>query len=382
MSVKHYLSIAICALILVISSILTFVYVNNYVLAKSYTIGNASLDLDYKRYEIEEYIQEDNVLFCKNLKDLKFELVDSSYSVTYIFDSLEDFDTTKYNYNLFVNDIFCEIVNSEPGWLHFNGYISYFGTDGNEIGYSAFLINISSYSSYSKLSVSIGSSEVAYFNNYLKNNDLVITLVKDSFNLGADFEIPEVVVPITVTNLTSSTIYFNRQHPLDFSNPVDPGCSEEFLFPACTRFNLAYGTNSLSIVTDGDYFSYSPNYYGLYSNCTYADIYVISEDSGSEKVLTPVTVINYTDSKVRYVFENNGITYDDFLTPDEALTFNIYSNTKMYFKFDSSSNNMSVFCDGTYNYLEASGNFNTCLVFDSDCSNVTIRIVPDNISSV
>ena len=104
---KHYIQIAICVLLSIVSIAIYVWYYNEYIKPKSYVIGSPSVPLAYESLPIKEYLSSENVLFSLDINDVSFKNIEGTATYEYVFDGVK-FNGLENDYAMFVNNTLLE----------------------------------------------------------------------------------------------------------------------------------------------------------------------------------------------------------------------------------------------------------------------------------
>lgn len=209
MTQKHYITIAVCSLLCLISIFMFNHYYQEYVKPESYIIGSVKLDENYKLLTLKDYMGDEDVLFSQNINDVSFKNIDGTATYEYNFDAKE-FDGVVNQYMIYVND-YMIATTSNAGTIGGTYNMNYYDINKEVLCASPIRIDFSFYSLSSKLKVTLPSEDLGYLVNYFKTDKFIITLAKSSFNLGQVEEDFSNVKVITLINLSNPPIYMSAK---------------------------------------------------------------------------------------------------------------------------------------------------------------------------
>ena len=182
MTKKHYITISVCALLIVICLAIFGAYYRDYIKPESYSIGVIE-QLGYKELTIKDYLSDDDVLFSQNINDVGFDSSSDVSVYEYNFDPIT-FDGEANDYIIYVNDYMVNNITESAGTISGTYILNYYDVEKKVLCSSAIDINFTFYSLQSKLQVSVNTSDLGYLMNYFKTDNFIITLAKSPFTMN------------------------------------------------------------------------------------------------------------------------------------------------------------------------------------------------------
>lgn len=181
MTKKHYITMAICGLVMFICTAMYIGYYNNYVAPKSYSVGTIE-EVTYKEYQVKDYLTDEDVLFSQNINDVTFKNINHTATYEYSFDAVE-FNGLDSSYIICVNDYMINTTASDVNVGTIGGVhrLNYYDIEKQVLCTSDININFSFYTMQSKLKVTLPYADLGYLMNYFKTDNFVITLAKNPF---------------------------------------------------------------------------------------------------------------------------------------------------------------------------------------------------------
>lgn len=253
---KHYLSLLICGLIIFISGVFFYEYLEDFVFPESYVIGSADVIKDYERYEIGDYLQDEDIIFSKSINSSNFTYLSSidgfgSYKYTFRFDSI-DFTENVYDYELYVNDYMAQLVNDDGGL-----YGCYDATFiGNELSMSMrvdFFFKF--HGNYSEFTMIVSDYYMPYLSQMIEKDGFVVTLCNATFERNQVESLPVYgSIPVSINNSTNSEVLviLADGETLSITNEVIT-----FDIAYNLSFKLKYTSGSLTFGNDGSIHLYN-----------------------------------------------------------------------------------------------------------------------------
>lgn len=168
---KNILIIIITSIINILAPIMLVNTIHDYT-KKSEIVGSPSNEI-----VISEYVPVKNYVFQENLSRINFVEDETTgyYLYSYYF-SEKDFDSSKNNYSVFVNDYICTITALQNKAIS-SEYVMHFRDINKEVLNTVTIdISFEFYSSYSYLLLKIDSEDITYFNGFKDNPGFVLTL--------------------------------------------------------------------------------------------------------------------------------------------------------------------------------------------------------------
>ena len=177
---NHYIQLAICTILTIISVVLFAWYYREYIAPQSYTIG-AITEGAYKKLEIKDYISDEDVIFSQNINDVSFAVTNGRALYEYTFDS-KSFNGLTKDYAIFVNNDYLK-CNESAGRITATYAINYLNVDNEVIATTNINIDFTFQSNSSNLRVYFTeqNDDLALLMNYFKKNDFIITLTETPF---------------------------------------------------------------------------------------------------------------------------------------------------------------------------------------------------------
>lgn len=216
MTKKHYTTIAICSMLIIISVMLFISYYKEYIAPESYVIGGISTPIPYKELEVASYLTSEDVVFSMDISEQSFAINNGKAVFEYNFEHA-DFNGTKNSYSLFVNNDLV-LGESKAGTMSATHVLKFYDVDKACLTTLNIDIDFAFYSLSSSLKVSLNASDLGYLMKYFKTESYVITLTKSVSNFGFNsiFD-PDSCTSITlsVTNWTEDVmevIYNNETY--------------------------------------------------------------------------------------------------------------------------------------------------------------------------
>jgi len=183
MTKKHYITIAICSLIILIAGALFGYYYKEYIAPESYVIGSAK-DGIYKELAFADYYTDEDVLFSQNINKSTFSVSEGIASYEFNFEHVE-FNGVDNNYVLYVNDYMLNNINSDAGTISGTYTLNYYDVDKSVLCHTDISINFSFYSLASKLQVSVAEKDLGYLVKFFKTDNFIITLANNPFVMNS-----------------------------------------------------------------------------------------------------------------------------------------------------------------------------------------------------
>lgn len=282
MTKKHYITIAICSLIILIAGAIFGYYYKEYIAPESYVIGT-NKEGEYKDLVFADYYSDEDILFSQNINKSTFSVANNVASYEFNFEHKE-FDGVKNSYVLYINDYMLNNITSDAGTISGTYTLNYYDVDKSVLCHSDISINFSFYSLASKLQVSLAEKDLGYLVKFFKTDNFIITLASNPFlMLDKEGEVDEKINEITqltlkveelngtVANLNSSLE--SKQAELEALKSSNEDKSEEISI-------LEAEVESLKVtIADLKYqVSYYQQLLEAYENPNYYEIRFISEN--------------------------------------------------------------------------------------------------------
>lgn len=214
MTKKHYISIAICSLIILIAAAIFGYYYKEYIAPESYVIGT-NKDGVYKDLAFADYYTDDEILFSQNINKSSFSIENGVACYEFNFEH-KDFNGVKKDYILYVNDYMVNNVTTDAGTISGTYVLNYYDVDKSTLCHSNIDINFSFYSLSSKLQVSLPEQDLGYLVKFFKTDNFIITLANNPFLMqDKEGEVDEKIDEITqltnkVENLEFQVKYYKE----------------------------------------------------------------------------------------------------------------------------------------------------------------------------
>ena len=272
MTKKHYLSLVVCGLLIVISLVCYGVYYRDYIAPESYVVGTID-NFDYKELAIKDYVSDDEVIFSQNINDVTFVNNDGIAVYEYVFDAY-DFNGELSDYIVYVNNNMISDIRQEVGTVGGFYELTYFDVNKNVLASSSINIDFSFYSLKSKLKVSLEYEDLGYLLNYFKSDNFIITLAESPFTMNSkDVEIDYALVDesspievsiiagadVTVTYDSNTTVYETENMGVYMERVVatiDAKASDEIRVGGCySRYFYVKTDGEYTIETEEDFSS-------------------------------------------------------------------------------------------------------------------------------
>ena len=285
MTKKHYITLSICALLIVIGIAIFGAYYRDYIKPESYSIGVIE-ELCYKKLAIKDYLSDENVLFSQNINDVSFSSKDGISTYEYNFDARE-FNGEDKDYLIYVNNYMINNLTETAGTVGGTYNLNYYDIEKQVLCSSAININFSFYSLQSKLKVTLNSSDLGYLMNYFKTDNFIITLAENPFVMNNQDVVVETSpkdelaeVPTVIKSVKEVTVLYDEQ--TSTYSPSGSNYTAVEVANYTTKVNdeiqLKYATGNTSLVvdTDGTYTSVYNSDTGYYvvtwENASYVTI--------------------------------------------------------------------------------------------------------------
>lgn len=225
MTKKHYITIAICSMLIIICTMLYISYYKEYIAPESYVIGGISTPIPYKELSIASYISDDEVIFSQNINNQSFVKDENEFVYEYNFDAKE-FDGIAKDYLIFVNNYMLNDLTSNAGTISGVYILNYYDVNKAELCSSQISIDFSFYSLSSSLKVRVNSNELGYLMNYFKTNDFIITLTENPFKFDKNTKIEGETQYFKITYMVNGEIYGTQLYE-QFTEVSLLNCTEE-----------------------------------------------------------------------------------------------------------------------------------------------------------
>ncbi|MBQ8430592.1 MAG: InlB B-repeat-containing protein [Clostridia bacterium] len=169
--IKIILFIAISMIINIIAPIMCINTVRDYT-RTSEIVGSPSNEI-----VISEFVPVKNYVFQENLSKINFVADEETgyYLYSYYF-STKDFDSSKNNYEIFINDYALTITSLQNKAISGQYKMNFKDISGNILNTVTIDITFEFYSSYSYLFLKIDTTDITYFNGFRENPGFVLTL--------------------------------------------------------------------------------------------------------------------------------------------------------------------------------------------------------------
>lgn len=196
--IKIILFIAISMIINIIAPIMCINTVRDYT-RTSEIVGSPSNEI-----VISEFVPVENYVFQENLSKINFVADEETgyYLYSYYF-SAKDFDSSKHNYSIFINDYALTITSLQNKAISGQYKMNFKDISGNILNTVTIDVTFEFYSSYSYLFLKIDTTDITYFNGFRENPGFVLTLSAVSYSVG-ELEInstEDVIIP-TIYDVT------------------------------------------------------------------------------------------------------------------------------------------------------------------------------------
>lgn len=223
MTKKHYWTVAVCALLMVISIALYAYYYKEYIKPRNYTIGTIE-KYDYKKLAIKEYLSDDTVLFSQNLDDITF--TNQGQTATYEFyASPVEFNGEENDYCIFVNEHMLYIADGDlqAGSITSTYTLKYYDVDKTVLLTSNIKISFVSYSKYLVFRVTLPKSDTGLLLRYFEVNKFVVTLALNPYvEASGESETPS-TSQYTVNFIVDDAIISSQMVEFcDYATPEEP----------------------------------------------------------------------------------------------------------------------------------------------------------------
>lgn len=262
MTKKHYITIAITSLLVLIAIALFNFYYQTYVAPESFVIGSVKIE-DYKTLPIKDYLSDEDVLFSQNINDVSFSNKNGIATYEYNFDAKE-FDGEQKDYVIYVNDYLISNLTENAGTVGGIHALNYYDVEKQVLCSSAINIDFSFYSLSSKLKVTLNSEDLGYLMNYFKTDNFIITLAENPFvmmNKDVEVETPPIdetqEIDVAIYSGVGITVNYNGETK-DYS-PTSATYREDLLtvYKAKSTDEIRVKHNSfnkyLKVQIDGEY---------------------------------------------------------------------------------------------------------------------------------
>lgn len=248
---NHYIQIAICTILTIISVVLFAWYYREYIAPQSYTIGTIT-EGAYKKLEIKDYISDKDVLFSQNINDVSFAVTNGRALYEYTFDS-QSFNGLTKDYAILVNNDYLKCTES-AGRITASYVINYFNVNNEIIATTTINIEFTFQSNSSNLRVYFTeqNDNLALLMNYFKKNDFIITLTESPFEMDqvqTDDEYGRIDCRVVVADDTSVYAEYDGSLSLISNSSILVDRSGSL-----TLFTvISADIDTITVDTDGDY---------------------------------------------------------------------------------------------------------------------------------
>lgn len=148
--------------------------------AKSNIVGSPSDEII-----INEYVTVDNYIFQENLSKINFvEEENTGYKLYSYYFSPKDFDASKNNYAVFINDYMCGIISLQTKSITSTYTMEFKDISKNVLNTLDMEISFEFYTSYSYLLIKMQTEDMTYFNGFRENPGFILTLSKVNFGMS------------------------------------------------------------------------------------------------------------------------------------------------------------------------------------------------------
>lgn len=136
-----------------------------------------SPDMNY--YEVSTYVKTSDYVYQENLSNVLFEEDSANSCWVYNYHvSNKDFDSTTNNYAIFINDYICSFSELNAKSLTAVHSFDFLDINQKVLGSASLNIRFEFFSSYTNLVIKLTTTDKGYFNSYLDNPGLILTLSK------------------------------------------------------------------------------------------------------------------------------------------------------------------------------------------------------------
>lgn len=143
-----------------------------------------SPDMSY--YEVSTYVKTSDYVYQENLSNVSFEEDTANSCWVYNYHvSNKDFDSTTNNYAVFINDYICSVSELYAKSLTAVHSFNFLDINQKVLGSASLNIRFEFFSSYTNLVIKLTTTDKGYFNSYLDNPGLILTLSKVDSGLSA-----------------------------------------------------------------------------------------------------------------------------------------------------------------------------------------------------
>lgn len=208
---RHFIQIAVCALITTICLVVYVWYYNTYLKPKSYVIGSPET-MAYEKLPIKDYLSKDNVLFSMNINDVSFKNANGTATYEYKFNGMQ-YNGLVNDYSLFVNDIVLADVEN-AGTLKATHTLKYINVENKVFDTTDISIDFAFGTNVSTMRVTLPSEDLGLLMSFFKNNNYIITVSLNPFdmdNVITDNEFGRITAQFGVSNQGSVYVEYNNQ---------------------------------------------------------------------------------------------------------------------------------------------------------------------------
>ena len=278
---KHYIQIAICTLICVISIALYCWYYKEYIAPESYTIGTPET-MAYEKLTIKDYVSSDTVLFSQNINDSTFKVENGKATYNYLFDN-KVFNGLLNNYAVFVNDTLLSDTQN-AGTISGVYTIRYINADNIVFNTTDVDINFTFQSQSSVLRVSFDDKDdsLGLIMNYFKHNDFIITVCENPFTMDevqTDDEFGRIECNVKVEDESRVYVQYNDALSTPTLKPLLVSRSGELKVFTVVSNNI----KNINVETDGtytvNYDAESYEYTITWQNANYLNIQINAQEA-------------------------------------------------------------------------------------------------------
>ena len=280
---NHYIQIAICSILTIISVFLFAWYYREYIAPQSYTIGSIT-EGAYKKLEIKDYISDEDVIFSQNINDVSFAVTNGRALYEYTFDPKEFNGLTK-DYAIFVNNDYLK-CNESAGRITATYAIEYRNVDNEVIATTNINIDFTFQSNSSNLRVYFNEQhdDLGLLMNYFDKNDFIITLTESPFvmdQVQTDDEYGRIDCRVIVADDTSVYAEYDDSLSLISNSSILVARSGSL-----TLFTvISADIDTITVDTDGEYeLEYDASSYEYTLTWSDANFITVSINAKGEKL--------------------------------------------------------------------------------------------------
>ena len=220
---NHYIQIAICVLLTVICCVLYGWYYKEYIKPKSYLIGTPTETMAYEKLAIKDYISNDKVLFSQDINDQTFKVVNGVATYEFTFEA-KQYNGLLNDYALFINN---DLVPDTQNLGTFKGQhtIRYKNVNNEIFNTTTINIDFSFLTQASTMRVTFEdkNDNLGLLINYFKNNNFIITLCENPFNMDkvqTDDEFGRIECNLSVADTARVYVEYNGSLSMVTTKPL------------------------------------------------------------------------------------------------------------------------------------------------------------------